>query len=269
MRQPSIPISILLLMSGPIQLEAQFDQPLVAAASTDSALKSFRENENVSRAQFLNQGSVAVTNGSPKVNLQALTYYIAVSDTKMFPFYLATNLATVADTTLESAAESLLNEFGGLVNASAGYYGKLKLGHLFNFADEQAGLFLDIRGGVRGDDLGGGGASLDNLRGFSYTLGMVKLVLPVFRKAGDNKTRAGNVTIGASVEGLLSLGGKVAPRGFADPFSGLGYVNGTASLNLTDALVVRAGRTFTTTQSALPKRWFVAGSLVPAPKATE
>jgi hypothetical protein len=243
---------------------AQFDQPFVTK-EPDSRLVALT-SESVDPLQFLSQGSLAVTNGSPKVSIQALTYYIGVSEKRMIPFYLATNLPTVSDTTVENVAESLLNEFGGLFNSSVGYYGKLKLGNWFNFSDDQLGLFLDLRGGVRGDDLVGSGVKLDNLAGFGYTVALVKLVLPVFKKKENTTTRSGDVTIGGSLAGLLSLGGNVAPRGFDDEFTGLGYINGTVSVNITDALLVRAGRTLTTTESGLPRRWFVAGSLVPPPK---
>jgi len=244
---------------------AQFDQPFVSKEPSQPRV-AFDEDASVAPFQFLNQGSVAVTNGSPKVNIQALTYYIGVSDKKMMPFYLAANLPTVADTTLNNVAESLLNEFGGLFNSSVGYYGKIKTGKAFNYPDKQFGLFLDLRGGVRGDDLVGSGVKLDNLAGFAYTVALLKLVLPVFSKKDDSSTRSGDITIGGSFAGLLSLSGSVMPRGFNDSFTGLGYLNGTVSVNITDVLVVRGGRTFTTTEAGLPKRWFVAGSLVPRPK---
>ena len=246
------------------QAVAQFDQPFVSKKSDTAPLTSLR-NESVDPFQLLSQGSLAVTNGSPKVNIQALTYYIGVSETRMIPFYLTANLPTVSDTTVKNVAESLLNEFGGLFNSSVGYYGKVTLGSLFSFPRNQLGLFVDFRGGVRGDDLVGSEVKLDNLAGFAYTVGLIKLVLPVFKKH-DATTRSGDVTIGGSFAGLLSLSGNVAPHGFDDQFTGLGYVNGTVSVNITDVLMVRGGRTFTTTESGLPKRWFVAGGLVPPPR---
>jgi hypothetical protein len=254
-------------------LHGQFDQPFVI--QTESVRKVFLRGDagdapqEVSAAQFLAQGGLQVTSSTPKVSIQALTYYLRVGEHTMVPFYLATTLPTVSDTTLQRVAEALEDEYGGLANAALGYVRRLQIGKLFptSDADQQLGLFLDGRVGVRVDDVGDAAPDLNSLQGFGYGLLSVKVALGVFHdKAADS--RAGTMTLGGALVGLHSLKNEVHFASAASGFRSLGYVSGALSLFITDVLSLRVGKTFATTEGALPERWFVGASFIPPPRLT-
>ena len=273
-RDYSIPRAVRLLFAAhtimvpAIASAIQLDQPSIFAGDGEAGyFRSETEPEDtVSRAQFLSRGALQLNGATPTVNIQGLVYYLMVGRDLMVPFYLATSLPTVADTTLEKAASGLQDEFGGLANASVGYFRKIIFGNVFNFPDDaQLGMRLDVRGGIRIDDLGESGADLEALKGFGYGLVLAKLALPVFR---DRKatTRAGIVTGGISLTALYTLGGEPIEFEQSETFRGFLYLNGSAALNLTDVLSIQVGRTLTTSERNLPRRWFVGASVYPAPR---
>jgi hypothetical protein len=267
-RQHAAFVAVLMIVPAPM-LACQFDQVVVSKSPSGNSFYRSEESgvSTVDKAQFLSQGGVVLTSATPKVAIQAVKYYVAFSEHSMTPFYLAVNLPTVSDTTLRRIAESLEDEYGGLVAASFGNYRRVKAGKFLDFKDSQLGLHLDYRLGARVDDLGGGGASLRDLAGLGFSSLLLKLVLPVFRDV-ESRTRAGTLSVGISALGLLSLKGEVQPRGASHKLGSLGYVNLNASLYITDLISVQVGKTLGNSSRDLPNRWFVGASLIPLPRTS-
>jgi hypothetical protein len=244
--------------------QAERDTIRVIAAQTipDQSTKAPRPSPF-----WLGQGGITTGSGTtPTISVQVVTYWLEFSEGGFgLPFYLLGELPTVSDEDPDNYLASLLDEYGGTVNATFGIESRrIAFGSLLSFpSDEQFGLTISARAGLKVLDVNHGEEGADVAMA-ALGLGVLsaRLLLPIWR---DGAARTNVNDRAGSLQGELTASFQWSDRrDYRDLFSeedlldpGLLFVNANLSLIITNQFAVTSTFTLTTNEDRLdPKASF-------------
>lgn len=216
---------------------------------------------NDKKYKLLDQANIMASESGSKIKVNALKYYLGISDDRWIPFYIYTTNSTSTERKLDKTVDSLLDPEGGTLNIRIGVDKKLSYKGIFHFKSPQEGFFVTSNGGVKLVDGASELVTDSKMIPVAYINGGVKLQLPLGDQPLSSTNRVGGLKIGLEATLNHAFGNQYSAIFATKPNKTFSNLDGVLSFWLTNNIYLTAGGALASSERQVDNRAFISLSL--------